>query len=246
MKKAVPWIVFVLIALVPTYFIIFNSLNADGLPDFDKQISVDVALPATAPDPTHGIYTYTRNDPEFILLSEVLSYRTDRLDSLPAGVDNAAFYSFSFKNESGVANTCRLYTDPVSFRTYLTSSQGKVFRLATPTLIGDGRELVPTFVRYAIQTPAFESEDFLYGVSDEEGFHPIVEVVSAFQLIDFPPQPAPVELIIKAYTADETQIGVYSDFADVPMGTDHMTVSASFPLSGNLSYYVGYAIKIAN
>ncbi len=230
MKKIVFAIIFVLIALVPTYFIIFNTLHASGLPDFHTQVAVEVTFPATADDPNHKINRYTKDSDEFRLLTAVLSYLTP-VSALPEGVSDAAFYQFQFVNEKGATNTCRLYTDPDEFRTYLTSSQGKVFRLATPFLLFGGKELFPTFVQYAIPN-----------VSGPVNTSRVTEYVTDFSRLDF--TTTPEKLTVTAYLADgETEIGAYDSFSAIPESAAFITVAAEFTVTEGLSYRVGYAIR---
>ncbi len=230
MKKIVFAVIFVLVALIPTYLILFNTLNASGLPDFKTQAEVEVTFPATAEDPNHKINRYTKDSNEFRLLTAVLSYLTP-VSALPEGVSSAAYYQFTFVNEKGVSNACRLYTDPDEFRTYLTSSQGKVFRLATPFLLSEERHLFPTFVQYAIPD-----------VEGPRNTSRVVEYVGDYTALDF--TTAPDSLTIHAYLADgETLLGTYHAFADVPAAAEFVTVAAEFTVTDGLFYRVGYAIR---
>ncbi len=144
-NKLLLTVIMLVIALVPTYLIIYQSIVATGLPDFDKQTSVEVIYLGT----TKKEDTYLHGSDGYLALTTVLEH-ISYVSSLPENVEINARHEIVFTARDGGKSRYFLYASKTELAFYLETPQGKHFRLDFPAATYKGNELSPISVGYYV------------------------------------------------------------------------------------------------
>ena len=233
MKRVAVTILALVIALIPTYFIIFNSLHSSGLPDFSTQETVEVVCPATEDDENHRSLSFDKHDGEFQLLVVFLSGILP-VNSLPASVNRNAFYKITFVSARNIRNTTLLYMDDNDFSPYIVTAQGKVYQVTVPQL-SDGRYFLwPAFLGYLKDGQATETyaTKTLEKRSDTAGL--------SFSVI-----PDRLHVVYYDGSGEDKQALLTTDRleASVP-GAEFVTITADWAMKDGWVYRATYAILL--
>lgn len=141
-KTVITSLVVLLLALLPTYFIIYNSLHTTGLPDFSSQLHAEII------EPNKHMYTLTSSRDEYYLMAGVLSNLSES-PTTDATVDKDAEYTITFVSRSGNKTRCSIYAATDRLSAYVETAQGKLYELYRPAVTYGGETLSPSIVRYA-------------------------------------------------------------------------------------------------
>lgn len=155
-KKILPGVIALLLALIPTYFIIYNSVNATGLPDFTAIDKVLIKEPLSGTDPNRSHKTLrsdrTADRDALFLLTTVLS-NLESISAIPDGVKDGSFYELVFTSKNNVETTCYIYDSGRDLSLYLETPSGKAFLLPQPGVAYKNRTVDPFFYTYAVKRP---------------------------------------------------------------------------------------------
>ncbi len=175
-KTVVTSVVVLLLALVPTYFIIFNSLNTTGLPDFGSQKYAEIT------EPNQHMLTLPASRDEYYLMAGVLS----NLSASPvtdAAVNTDAQYRITFVSQNGNKTSCYIYAAADKLSAYVETAQGKLYELYMPSVTYKNELLSPALVQYwREKTDGTKvSTDEPFTRVDENGYDPFVYEIPTFE-----------------------------------------------------------------
>ena len=164
----------ILLALVPTYLIIYNTLHATGLPDFSSQKYAEIV------EPNKHMLTLNATGDEYYLMAGVLSNLADEpVDN--ATVEKDARYTITFVSKNGNETECRIYAATDRLSAYVETAQGKLYELYMPEVSYNGNPLSPSVVRYGREktdgTTVLSKE---FSRISESGFDPFIQELSSF------------------------------------------------------------------
>lgn len=246
-KKLLPGIIALLLALMPTYFIIYNTVNATGLPDLTAVNKILIKEP-TAPENQNRqqitLYSNKNADRDgLLLLVNVLKSLTP-VSSVSDSVLSGACYEIVFTSKNNVKTTCYIYDGETDSSMYLRTSSGKVFLLTQPFVYYNGLKLDKMFFRYAARREnGSVFEDRVYGTAAPT----VLEIADISMLSNLSFQSEPLQIKISAEKNGETLLDyVALDEAitkALPAGAS-VTANIEWELSDGFYYRAAYAFKI--
>ena len=246
-KKLLPGILALLIALLPTYFIIYNSVNATGLPDLtavNKILIKEPAVPGNQNRQQITLYSNRNADRDgLLLLVHVLTSLTP-ISSVSDSVLSGACYEIVFTSKNNVETACYIYDGEADSSLYLRTSSGKVFLLTQPFVYYNGLKLDKMFFRYAVRREnGSVFEDRVYATAAPM----VLEITDIAMLANLSYQKEPSQVKISAEKDGESLLNyVTPDEAmanELPAGAT-VTVNIEWELSDGFYYRAAYAFKI--
>ena len=174
-KTVITSLVVLLLALLPTYLIIYNTVRATGLPDFSQQQYVEILEPDK-----HLLPPIYNQEDDYFLIVGVLSNLNDAPEKDPA-VEKDAQYKITFVSKNGTRTHCRIYAALDRLSAYVETATGKLYELYMPDVMLNEMELSPSTVGYARKKADgtwVESENFAH--KNDEGYQPFIYTVQEF------------------------------------------------------------------
>lgn len=247
-KKLLPGIIALLLALTPTYFIIYNSVNATGLPDFtavNKILIKEPAVPGNQNRQQITLYSSRSADRDgLLLLSNILANLTP-ISSVSDSILSGACYEIVFTSKNDVETACYLYDGETDSSLYLRTSSGKVFLLTQPSAYCNHVKLEKMFFRYAVRRKENDSlfEDKVYRTSNPVALE--IDGIDALSSLSFQTEPSQIKIhaekdgeVLLDYVTKEEAVAT-----TLPSGA-FVTVNVEWELSEGFYYRAAYAFTV--
>ena len=248
-KKLLPGIIALVLALTPTYFIIYNSVNATGLPDLtavNKILIKEPAAPGNQNRQQITLYSNRNADRDGLLLLVGILSNLTPISQVSESILSGACYEIVFTSKNNVETACYIYDGETDSSLYLRTSSGKVFLLTQPSVRYEGLSLDKMFFYYAVRRENGSLfEDKVYAPSNPT----VLDISDVTMLSRLSFENEPSRVIISAEKDGEQLLRYVSlDQAvksELPEGTI-ITANIEWELSEGFYYRAAYAFRIKN
>ncbi len=233
--------IMLLIALVPTYLIIYQSIVATGLPDFDKQTKVEIVFPPTTQTSNRKTVIYTKDSEEYLALTTVLTKISD-VSSLPQDVSTDVSYEIIFSAKDGGKSICYLYASHAELAFYLETPQGKYFRLDLPLATYGSETLSPLAIGYYIASKDDAPESLSANPNPTE-----IPLSSLSALTDIHFESTPWRVQISVYADGDVLLGRYDGLSGFPNheNAKYVNITVDFKLTENVVCRTAYRVVLS-